>query len=81
MFAFLPNTRRCLRSDLWVITRANTLAPHLWDDTVRVGTVSDIATPVIFVTSDEASYITGQIFWADGGETSYVPMPRADCAR
>ena len=47
----------------------------------RVGTVWDIAKPVIFLASDEASYITGQNFWADGGETSYVPMPRADFAR
>jgi len=47
----------------------------------RVGTVSDVAKPVIFLASDEASYVTGQTFWADGGETSYVPMPRADFAR
>lgn len=47
----------------------------------RVGTVQDIAKPVIFLASDEASFITGQTFWADGGETSYVPMPRAEFAR
>ncbi len=47
----------------------------------RVGQVSEIAKPVIFLASDEASYITGQTFWADGGETSHVPMPRADFAR
>jgi NAD(P)-dependent dehydrogenase (short-subunit alcohol dehydrogenase family) len=47
----------------------------------RVGQVGDIAKPVIFLASDEAGYITGQTFWADGGETSYVPMPRADFAR
>jgi len=47
----------------------------------RVGTVQDVAKPVIFLASDEASYVTGQTFWADGGETSYVPMPRADFAR
>jgi NAD(P)-dependent dehydrogenase (short-subunit alcohol dehydrogenase family) len=47
----------------------------------RIGLVGDIAKPVIFLASDEASYITGQTFWADGGETSYVPMPRADFAR
>ena len=47
----------------------------------RVGNINDIAKPVVFLASDEASYITGQIFWADGGETSYVPMPRADFAR
>jgi glucose 1-dehydrogenase len=47
----------------------------------RVGTVEDVAAPVIFLASDDAAYITGQTFWADGGETSYVPMPRAEFAR
>lgn len=47
----------------------------------RVGVVQDIAKPVIFLASDESAYITGQTIWADGGETSYVPMPRADFAR
>ena len=47
----------------------------------RVGRPEDIAKPVIFLASDEASYMTGQIFWVDGGETSYVPMPRANFAR
>ena len=47
----------------------------------RVGLPSDDAKPVIFLASDEAAYVTGQTFWADGGETSYVPMPRADFAR
>ncbi len=47
----------------------------------RVGTPSEVARPVVFLASDEASYITGQCFWGDGGETSYVPMPRADFAR
>ncbi len=47
----------------------------------RVGTVSDVAKPAVFLASDEASYVTGQIFWVDGGETSHVPMPRPDFAR
>ena len=47
----------------------------------RVGVPSDMAKPVIFLASDEAAYVTGQTFWVDGGETSYVPMPRADFAR
>jgi len=47
----------------------------------RVGLPSDVAKPVIFLASDEAAYVTGQTFWVDGGETSYVPMPRADFAR
>ncbi|HJO95622.1 MAG TPA: glucose 1-dehydrogenase [Victivallales bacterium] len=47
----------------------------------RVGTVEEIAKPVIFLASSEASYITGQNFYADGGITSYVPMPGADFAK
>jgi NAD(P)-dependent dehydrogenase (short-subunit alcohol dehydrogenase family) len=47
----------------------------------RVGVPSDVAKPVIFLASEEAAFVTGQTFWVDGGETSYVPMPRADFAR
>ena len=49
--------------------------------TGRVGQVKDVARAVIFLASDEASYITGQTIYVDGGETSYVPMPRASFAR
>ena len=58
--------------------------PGNWDPFIpmgRVGQPVEIARPVVFLASDEASYITGQTFWADGGETSYVPMPRAEFAR
>jgi len=58
--------------------------PGNWEPFIplgRVGTVEEIAKPVIFLASDDAAYITGQTFWADGGETSYVPMPRSDFAR
>lgn len=47
----------------------------------RVGQVEDIVKPVIFLASDESSYITGQTIYAAGGELAYVPMPRADFAR
>ncbi len=47
----------------------------------RVGQVKDVAGAVIFLASDQASYITGQTIYVDGGETSYVPMPRANFAR
>jgi NAD(P)-dependent dehydrogenase (short-subunit alcohol dehydrogenase family) len=58
--------------------------PGSWEPYIpmgRVGLPSEIAKPVIFLVSDEASYVTGQTFWVDGGETSYVPMPRAEFAR
>lgn len=47
----------------------------------RVGKVEDIAKPVVFLCSDDASYITGQNIFVCGGEVDYVPMPRADFAR
>jgi NAD(P)-dependent dehydrogenase (short-subunit alcohol dehydrogenase family) len=58
--------------------------PGSWERFIpfgRVGTPEEIARPVIFLCSDEASYVTGQTFWVDGGLTSSVPMPRADFAR
>jgi NAD(P)-dependent dehydrogenase (short-subunit alcohol dehydrogenase family) len=58
--------------------------PESWEPYIpmgRVGLPIEIAKPVIFLVSDEASYVTGQTFWVDGGETSYVPMPRAEFAR
>ncbi len=58
--------------------------PTDWEPFVplgRVGRPEEIARPVIFLASEDSSYITGQTLWADGGETSYVPMPRADFAR
>jgi NAD(P)-dependent dehydrogenase (short-subunit alcohol dehydrogenase family) len=36
---------------------------------LRVGTPQDIASAVAFLASDEASYITGQIIYVDGGIT------------
>ena len=35
----------------------------------RIGTIDDIAAPVIFLASEGASYITGQTLFADGGWT------------
>ena len=69
------------------IARNRETDPHYPDNWIpfiplgRVGVPADVAKPVIFLASDEAAYVTGQTFWADGGETSYVPMPRADFAR
>ena len=36
----------------------------------RVGTPSDVGPLAVFLASDAASYITGQIIWVDGGLTS-----------
>jgi NAD(P)-dependent dehydrogenase (short-subunit alcohol dehydrogenase family) len=39
----------------------------------RLGAPSDIAAVVVFLASDEASFITGQIFSVDGGITTHLP--------
>ena len=44
--------------------RAQTLARVPLD---RVGQPEDIANAVVFLASDKASYITGQVFYVDGG--------------
>lgn len=58
--------------------------PRSWEPYIplgRAGTVEEIVKPVVFLASDDASYITGQLLFAAGGELAYVPMPRADFAR
>ncbi len=41
----------------------------------RVGLPEDIAHPVVFLASDEASFITGQTLWVDGGLFSKPAWP------
>ncbi len=41
----------------------------------RFGLVSEISSVVAFLASEEASYITGQIFYVDGGITAQLSPP------
>src|SRR5438034_520165 len=45
---------------------SNTLLP-------RVGVPDDIANVVVFLSSDRAAFVTGQIIKADGGQLSHLP--------
>ncbi|MCM2504417.1 SDR family oxidoreductase [Aureimonas altamirensis] len=42
----------------------------------RVGTVEDIAGPVLFFASDAAGFVTGQTLWVDGGVFTQANFPR-----
>ena len=58
-------------------TRAMLLEHHL---TPRVGTPQDIANMVVYLASDLASFVTGQLLSVDGGIGSHLPT-YADSAR
>ena len=44
---------------------------------LRVGTPQDIASTVAFLASDDASYITGQVIYVDGGTTMQLSPKNA----
>jgi NAD(P)-dependent dehydrogenase (short-subunit alcohol dehydrogenase family) len=50
---------------------ADAVRPHVLVD--RLGTPEDIANLVGFLVSDEAGYITGQIYACDGGLRAHLP--------
>lgn len=43
----------------------------------RLGTISDVASLVAFLVSSEASYVTGQVFYVDGGISAQLHPPEA----
>ncbi|MDQ2683442.1 MAG: glucose 1-dehydrogenase [Chloroflexota bacterium] len=50
------------------------LAGSTWSPLGRVGKPNDIATTVAFLVSDEASFITGQTLYVDGGLTTKLGL-------
>jgi NAD(P)-dependent dehydrogenase (short-subunit alcohol dehydrogenase family) len=44
----------------------------------RVGTPADVGGAVAFLASDEASFVSGQTLWVDGGLFSRPTWPYAD---
>jgi NAD(P)-dependent dehydrogenase (short-subunit alcohol dehydrogenase family) len=61
-----PSAEANLPAELREIVLGETLTPYL-------GRPDDIAHTVLFLASDEARYITGQIVTADGGTSIHVP--------
>ena len=63
------------------MTRAG-LSPEEWSKTIerissrtmlnRIGTPLDVARATLFFSSDDSSFITGQVLVVDGGRTDYL---------
>ncbi len=51
-------------------------APIPWLPIPRAGTPDDIAGMAAFLASEDASYITGQVFYVDGGMLAQLNTPR-----
>jgi NAD(P)-dependent dehydrogenase (short-subunit alcohol dehydrogenase family) len=61
-----PSVKSTIPDEIRAIVEADSLTPYL-------GEPRDIAVVVAFLISDEARYITGQNFIADGGTASHMP--------
>lgn len=67
--------------------RTERLGPHTQDDEGRrggmvplgrVGEPSEVAAAVSFLASEEASYVTGQVLYVDGGMLAQLRVPQVD---
>lgn len=71
----------CIAPGAIVTERTNNEAPgysERWSKITplrRVGVPADVAGPVIFLTTPESSFITGQTIWVDGGVFSQANWP------